>query len=107
MKEEVVVRLVQLAQVVVVGLQRDRFGVHAAAVDAPQQHVGRRLQVDDEVGRRHVAREQLVQPLVDEQLVVVEVEVGEDLVLVEQVVADRRLAEQIGLPQRRSAGGGG
>ena len=58
--------------------------------DAAQQHVGRRLQVDDEIGRRHVAREQVEEPLVDEQLVVVEVQVREDLVLVEQVVADRR-----------------
>ena len=64
-------------------------------------HVGRRLQVDHQVGRRHVAREQLVQPLVDEELVVVEVQVREDFVLVEQVVADRRLAEQVRLPQRR------
>ena len=68
---------------------------------APQQHVGRRLQVDDEIGRRHVAREQIVEPLVDEQLVVVEIQIREDLVLVEQVVADRRLAEEVGLPQRR------
>jgi hypothetical protein len=52
-----------------------------------------------EVWRGHVAREQIVEPLVDEQLVVVEVEEREDLVLVEEVVAHRRLSEQVRLPQ--------
>src|SRR5438445_750026 len=100
-EKKMMVRLVQFAQVPVVGLQRDRFGIEAAAVHAPQQHVGRRLQVDDEIGRRHVTREQIVQTLIDEQLVIVQVQVREDLVLVEHVIADRRLSEQIGLPQRR------
>ena len=96
------VRLVQLAQVLVVGLQRDRFGIARARLRTPaQQHVGRRLQVDDEIGRRDVARQQIVEPLIDEQLVVVEIQIREDLVLVEQVVADRDLAEEIGLPERR------
>ena len=52
-------------------------------------------------GAGHVAREQIVEPLIDEQLVVVEVQVREDLVLVEQVVGDRDLAEEVRLPQRR------
>ena len=68
---------------------------------AAQEHVGGRLQVDDEIGRRHVAHEELVQPLIDEQLVVVEIEEREDLVFVEQVVADGRFREQIGLAHRR------
>ena len=59
-----------------------------------------RLQVDDQVGQRDVAGQQLVEPLVDEQVVVVEVQVGVDPVLLEQVVADGRLAEEVGLPQR-------
>ena len=42
-------------------------------------------------------RQQIVETLIDEQLVVVEVQIREDLVLVEQVVADRRLREQIRL----------
>ena len=67
-----------------------RFGIGAAAAQPAEQDVGRRLQVDDEVGRRHVARQQIVEPLIDEQLVVVEIEIREDLVLVEQVVGDRR-----------------
>ena len=44
-----------------------------------------------EIGRRDVAREQIVQPLIDEQLVVVEIQIREDLVLVEEVVGNRRL----------------
>ena len=67
---------------------------------APYEDVGRRLKVDDEIGRRDVAREKLVEPLIDEQLVVVEVEVGEDLVLVEEVVGDRRLRKKIALTER-------
>ena len=95
-----VVRLVQLPQVVIVWLQRYGFGVGAFAVDAAQQDVGRRLQVDDEIRRRDVVREQLVQALVDEQLVVVEIQIREDLVLIEEVVADSHLAEEIGLAER-------
>jgi hypothetical protein len=38
--------------------------------------------------------------LIDEELVVVEVQVGENLVLVEQVIADCCLAEEICLAQR-------
>jgi hypothetical protein len=70
-------------------------------VHAAQEHVGRRLQVDHQIGWWHVARKQLVQPLVDEQLIVVEVQIREDLVLVEQIVAKRGLAEQVRLPERR------
>src|SRR5262249_27367734 len=96
-KKEVVVRLVQLSQVLVVGLQGDGFGIAAAAVYAPQQDIGRRLQVDDEVRRGDITCEEIVQTLVDEQLVIVEVQVREDLVLVEDVIADRRLRKEIGL----------
>ena len=44
--------------------------------------------------------QQLEQPLVDEELVVVERLVGVDLVLVEQVVADRGLANRSACLQR-------
>src|SRR5439155_21219986 len=94
-KEEVMVRLVQLPQVPIVRLQGDGLGVGAPAVHASEQHVGRRLQIDDEIGRGDVVREQLVQPLIDEQLVVVEIEIREDLVFVEEVIADRDLAEEV------------
>src|SRR5262249_60819320 len=40
------------------------------------------------------------QTLIDEQLVVVEVQMREDLVLVEHVVADGRLTEQVRLAER-------
>src|SRR6185436_14408540 len=59
-----------------------------------------RLQIDDEIGRRGVAGEQIVETLVNEQLVIVEVQVREDLVLVEQIVGDRELAEQVRLAER-------
>src|SRR6185436_8894562 len=55
---------------------------------------------DDKVRRRDVACQQIVEALVDEQLVVVEIQVREDLILVEQIIADRDLAEEICLPQR-------
>src|SRR6185503_10765265 len=100
-KEEMVICLVQLAQVVIVWLKGDRIGVHSTAVHSTEQNIGRGLQIDDEIRRRDVAGEQLVEVLIDEQLVIVEVEVGEDLVLVEDVIADRRLAEKIRLPERR------
>ena len=58
------------------------------AANTANQNLGRRLQVDDEIGLAHVAREQLVEPLVDEELVVVEVQVRVDAVLFENVVAD-------------------
>ena len=72
-----------------------------AFLQAAHQRVGRCLEVDDEIGRGHVFREELVQALVDEQFVVIEVEAGEDLVLVEEIVGNRRLREQIGLAQRQ------
>ena len=48
-------------------------------------------------GRRHVLREQIEQPLVDEQLVVVEVQIRVDAILFEDVIADGDLCEEIGL----------
>src|SRR5215467_15411897 len=100
MKEEMVIRLVQLAEVFIVRLQRDGLGIRTPAADPANQHVGRRLKVDHQIGRSDVVREQFVQPLVDEQLVIVEVEEGKDLVLVEQIVRDRDLAEKIRLTER-------
>ena len=99
-KEEVVVRLVQLPDVLVVERRAASGSCARALAQALAQHVGRRLQVDHEIGRRHVLRQQLVEPLIDEQLVVVEVQVRVDLVALEQVVADGQLAEEIALPQR-------
>jgi hypothetical protein len=97
-EEEVLVGLVELLDV---GRVRT-VGLLLAVVRAEAfvEQLGRGLEIDDQVGKRHVARQQLVEPLVDEQVVVVEVQVGVDPVLLEQVVADRRLAEEVGLPQR-------
>ena len=96
-----IVRLDQLAEVLVV---RQRDGVRILLQSLPYalpHQVRRRLQIDDQVGRDEVGGQQVVQPLIDEQLVVVQIEVGVDLVLVEEVVRDDQLIEQIGLPQRR------
>jgi len=96
-----VVRLVQLTQILIVRLQRHRFGIVPPRVDAAKQYFGWRLQVQDQIGLGRVAREKIVETLIDEQLVVVEIQVGEDLVFVEEVIRNRRLREQVRLPQRR------
>ena len=54
MKKEMVIRLVQFPQVRVVRLKRHRFGVGTPAVHAPKKNVGRRLQIDDQIGRWNV-----------------------------------------------------
>ena len=101
MAEEVVVGLVQLAQVVVIDAHR-ALGIAARALlQALLEHVGGRLQIDDDVRRRHILRQQLVEPLIDEQLVVVEVEKGVDAIAIEEVVRDRRLREEVALADRR------
>ena len=95
-----VVGLVQLADVVVV----QPFGLRVCPRSLAQplaEDVGRRLEVDDEIRYGEVGDEQLVEPLVDEELVVVQILVRVYLVPLEQVVGDRQLAEEIGLPQRR------
>jgi hypothetical protein len=101
-EEEVLIGLVQLADVVFARAGQIALGVVLGpAAQALDQHLGRGLEVDDEVRRRHVAGQQVEEALIDEQFVVVQVQVREDLVLVEQVVADRGLQEQVGLPQAR------
>jgi hypothetical protein len=52
------------------------FRIPLARLQPFEEHIGRRLKINDEIGRRHVAREKVEQALVDEQLVVVEIEVG-------------------------------
>src|SRR5690349_25057233 len=65
-----------------------------ALPDAPAERVGRCLEIDDEIRRREVADDEIEQPLVDEELVVVEIEKGVHPVALEQVVADRRLRSE-------------
>src|SRR5689334_20045647 len=82
-EEEMVVRLVQLADVVVV--EQRSLGIRARTVaQAFAKHVRRRLEEDHEIGRRDILREQLVDTLIDEQLVVVEIQVRVNLVALEQ-----------------------
>ena len=59
------------------------------------QHVGRSLQVDNQVRGHDVRGQQVVETLVNEQFVVVEIQVRVDFVFVKKVVADSELAEQI------------
>src|SRR5262249_34685442 len=99
MEEEVGVRLVQLPDVLVVECREFRIGALALAEASPQDVTGT-LKKDHEIGGGNVLREQFVQSLVNEQLVVVEVQVGVDLVPIEQVVADGELAEKVALPER-------
>jgi len=98
-KEEVLVRLVQLPQVLRVRAERGVLRRALPLARTTEHDVGGGLEIDHQIRRRDVAGEQLVEPLVDEQLVVVEVQVRVDLVFLEQVVRDRTLREQIGLPQ--------
>src|SRR5207245_7808459 len=70
-----------------------------ALADPAHQHLGGGLQVDDEVGPGHALREQRVELVVDDQLAVLEVEVGEELALLEGVVADGGLGEEPALEQ--------
>ena len=98
MEEEVIERFVQLPDVV--GRGQERIGIGFRSLPQPLAHdLDRCLQVDHQVRRRDVRRDQLIEPLIDEQLVVVEVHVGVDLVAIEEIVRDQQLAEEIGLPQ--------
>ncbi len=91
---EVVVGVDQLHQVV----PRDVALVGAlAAADAGEAGVDVGLQVDHEVRRRHLRLEHGEELVVDQELVVGEVQVGEDPVLVEGVVGDHQALEKLAL----------
>jgi len=85
--------LIEFAEVLVARFERLAIGSRRTIAQPPSEDVGRSLKVNDQIRCRHVLHQEVVQPLVDEELVVVEVQIREDLVLVEQVVADRRLRE--------------
>ena len=70
------------------------------------QHLGRRLQVDDQLRARHAFRQQRVELLVHEQLAVLEVQVGEEPALLEHVVGDGRVREEVASAAAPAAGGG-
>ena len=79
-------------------VRRDRpLEVDAAPVHALDQRLDRRLQVDDEVGRRRLRLQVRVDLLVELVFVVGQVEPREQRVLVEQEIADGRAAEHVEL----------
>src|SRR5690349_12838635 len=79
-KEKVLIGLVQLAKVVGRRKQRGALRILLTVIQAFEQDVGGRLQIDDQVGRGNVRRQQVIESLIDEQFVIVEVQVREDLV---------------------------
>src|SRR5262245_22373893 len=99
MEEEVLIRFVQLPQVLGIWIEAFALWILRPLTESLDEDIGRRLQVDHEIGRWNVLGEQIVKTLVDEQFVVVEIQIREDLVLVEQIVTHRRLREEISLLQ--------
>ena len=99
MEEEVVVGLPDFGEVILTREGDLNLRSLGALAPQPLQHVDRRLEKDDEVGQRKIARHQLVEPLIDEQLVVVEIGERVDAIALEDEVANRRLAEKISLAQ--------
>src|SRR5262245_12466388 len=93
-EEEVVVRAVDLGEVL---LGEPALLRAPARADPLHEDLGGSLEVDHEVGPGHALREQRVELLVDEKLAVLEVQVGEHLALVEDVVGDRGLREEAAL----------
>jgi cyclophilin family peptidyl-prolyl cis-trans isomerase/HEAT repeat protein len=89
--------LVQFFQIPRVRVERIAFKIARTVAKAADEYVGRGLEVNHEVRRRDVLREEVVESLVDEELVIVEIEIREDLVLVEQVIADGGLREEVAL----------
>ena len=98
--EEVVVCLVQLTQILIIR-QRPFKVVPAPLSRSALNQVSGGLEIDHQIRGGHVRRKQVIEPLVDEQLVIVKVEIGVDLVLVEQVIGDRQLIEEVDLPKSR------
>jgi hypothetical protein len=98
-EEEVLIRLVHFLDVVGSG-RALAFGLGArwTAVSAAPRWG---LEMMTRSGGATSLREQIVEPLIDEELVIVQVQIREDLVLVEDVIGNRQLAEKIGLPHRR------
>ena len=79
---------------------RDRtLIVDAAFVHAIDQGGHRRLQIDDQIGRRRLRLQMRIHLVVERKLVVIEIEPCEQRVLVEQEVGNRRAAEHVELGQ--------
>ena len=71
--------------------------VRAALFDAAEQRVRVGLKKNHEVGLHDLGLQDPVDLLVERQFVFVEREVGEDAVLVEEIVADRDPRKEVGL----------
>src|SRR5262249_39230594 len=69
------------------------------ALDPLEQHLQTALEEDDQVGLRHPGTERVVDPVVERQLRRLQRQRREDAVLGEDVVADRRRGEEVGLEQ--------
>src|SRR5689334_7422601 len=99
MEEEVLVCLVQFTKVIGIGIEGFVLWILGPAAKPLDENVSRRLQIDHEIRSRNVLGQQIVEPLVDEQLVVVEIQIRKDFVLVEQVVTHRCLRKEVSLLQ--------
>lgn len=99
MEEEVVVGLANLRQILFARQGSVVIGAPRAFAEQALQELDRRLQVHDQVGNRKIARHQIVETLVDEELVVIEVGERVDSIALEDEVTDRGLRKQIALPQ--------
>src|SRR6185503_3049440 len=97
--EEVLIGLVQFTKVIGIWIEGFVLAIFCAAAEPLDEDLTRCLQIDHEIGCGNIFRQQIVEPLVDEQFVVVEIQIREDFVLVEQVVTYRRLREKISLLQ--------
>ena len=96
MEEEVVVSPVELGDV---GVGDLALVVPLAPADPLHQDLVSGLEVDDQIGVGHLLLQDPVHLLVQHELRVGEIQVGEDLVLCEDVIADDRLPEQVPLRQ--------
>src|SRR5205823_5373378 len=94
-------RLVVAKEVVVVSFcdaleVRERYRALPVAIspaDPVEQHLRSSLEVNDEIRRRDPGIEQGVDAIVERELLFVEREVGEDAILLKDVVADGRLSK--------------
>jgi len=82
--------LVGLNEILQVGRRDPSLHRNIASLDPLQQGDDIRLEVDDQVGLDEVVRHRLVQLVVDDQFLVIEVQAGEQLVLLQQEIRDDR-----------------
>ena len=96
MKEEVIIGPVELGHV---GVRDLALVVPLAAPDPLHEDLVARLEVDDQIGVRHLLLQHAVELLVQHELGIGEIQVGENLVLRKDVIAEGRLPEKVPLGQ--------